>query len=368
MFGKSTLKPSTSSKNIFGSTTSSSSTSAFGGGQKSSGFGSSSSMFGSKSTAATGQSTGSVINPGADTSNIMYLSSNNQHKYSKLSTFPDNVKAGFHFIANIFENNDRYMQEFKKLYSPDDMAELSEASNEAVKAVKSAWTSLSTVNTQLRSLQNELETNKTVCEEIKLALKTLKEGDEQVDFPSTYFQSLISQFEARLSLYQKGIDEVEELIDSSIQKESERSLMERGVLNDDFGYEGQSDLSNTSLLYQVLQLLYDNFMSVANQVEAISEMVDTRVIKTKRYLERNTNMSLNEIEKLFEYKESESDAMINNLNSLSVRNTEKSILRGLDRLSLDESDTSFEPGMKRRAYETSLISNERRNRRSKLLE
>ena len=368
MFGK--LNPTTSTKNIFGGTSSkpSSGTNPFGGSQKPN------NPFGGQNSGNSTVNNNSqpsyslpMMNPGVvEGSNIMYLSSNNPNRHSKLSTFQDNIKRGFYFIENIFENNERYMDAFRKLYSHEDMAELKETSNEAVKSVKSAWTSLNSVNNQLKILQGELEKNKNVSDQIALALKNLKNGEEDVEIPSSYFQDLITQFEARLSNYQKRIDEIEELINSSLEKESQKkSLLKKGSLNNDLEYEAQSDLSNTNLLYQVLQLLYDNFLTVANQVEAITEMVDSRVLKTKRFLERNSNMSLNEIDQLFEYKESESDTMINNLNSLSMRNNEKSTLSALSGLSLDDEDSSIGIGRKRRAYETSLISNEEGKHRSK---
>lgn len=49
-----------------------------------------------------------------DTSNIMYLSSNNPNRHAKLASFPDNIKAGFYFIENKIENNERYMNAFSK--------------------------------------------------------------------------------------------------------------------------------------------------------------------------------------------------------------------------------------------------------------
>lgn len=50
----------------------------------------------------------------AESSNIMYLSSNNPNRHSKLSTFPENIRKGFYFIENKFENNDRYLEAFSK--------------------------------------------------------------------------------------------------------------------------------------------------------------------------------------------------------------------------------------------------------------
>lgn len=230
-----------------------------------------------------------------------------------------------------------------------------------MKSVKSAWNALSTVNHQVKALQEELESNQRVADEMALALKHIKNGDEEFDIPSTFFSNLLSQFENRLSQYKKRIDEMEEIINSSLEKENQkqRSLQE-GTMNDDamgLGEDGQGDSTNSSMLYQVLQLLYNNFLSVANQVETVNELVETKELKMKRFLERNTSMTLNDIESLFEYKESESDAMIKNLNALSVKNQERSALRSFDDLSLDDRrDDSRVLGRKRKAYDTALIS------------
>lgn len=86
-------------------------------------------------------------------------------------------------------------------------------------------------------------------------------------------------------------------------------------------------------------------------------MVESREHKLKQYLERNSTMTLNEIEAVFEYKESESEAMIRSLNSLAIKNNERSALRSFDELSLDDKrDDTRMLGRKRKAYETSLIS------------
>lgn len=128
---------------------------------------------------------------------------------------------------------------------------------------------------------------------------------------------------------------MEEIIDSSLEKENQKQrMMQEGGYMDDIAEDGQGVSSNSNLLYQVLQLLYNNFCLVANQVEAVNEMVEAKELKMKKFLERNTSMTLSDIENLFEYKESESDTMIKNLNALSVKNNERSTLLSLDDLSL----------------------------------
>lgn len=259
------------------------------------------------------------------------------------------------------------------------MTELKDQTNEAVKAVKGAWNSLSSINHQVKGLQEELENNQRVADEMCLILKHIKNGDMEFDIPSSYFSNLISQFETRLTQYKKRINEMEEIIKASLEKESQKqkrmqdgkfidsipqklippfySLTNLKTIDDfTFGEEGQGDAANSSLLYQVLQLLYNNFCLVANQVEAVNEMVETKELKMKKFLERNTTMTLGDIESLFEYKESESDAMIKNLNALAVKNNERSTLKSLDDLSLNDkrNDTRL-TSRKRKTYATNLM-------------
>lgn len=238
---------------------------------------------------------------------------------------------------------------------------MKDQTNEAVKEVKSAWKALTNVKSQVKLLQEELEQNQRVAEEMVLTLKHIKNGDEEFDIPSTYFANLLTQFESRLSQYKRRIDEMEEIINSSLAKETQRQRMaQEGSINDDVmgnDADGQGDSHNFALLYQVLQLLYNNFCSVANQVEAVNEMVESRELKMKKFLERNTSMTHNDIESLFEYKESESETMMRNLNSLAVRNNERSALKSFDDLSLgDKREDPRMIGRKRKAYETSLIT------------
>ena len=85
------------------------STSPFGGAAKPNPFG------GTGTTATQPQNPFGALGMGsAESSNIMYLSSNNPNRHSKLSTFPENIKKGFYFIENKFENNDRYLEAFSK--------------------------------------------------------------------------------------------------------------------------------------------------------------------------------------------------------------------------------------------------------------
>ena len=167
----------------------------------------------------------------AESSNIMYLSSNNPNRHSKLSTFPENIKKGFYFIENKFENNDRYLEAFSKgkkttwptyklylAHSTEDMIELKNQTAEAVKSVKSGWNALNNINIQVRMLQLELESNHNVVDEMKFVLDKIKKGSDDISIPSTFFVSLLGQFESRLSQYKKRIDEMEEIINSSLEK------------------------------------------------------------------------------------------------------------------------------------------------------
>lgn len=263
MFGNKSLQPTTSSRNLFGGgSTSASGTNPFGGGGASSNpFGGGSAANNSSAGANQSSYPAAMMNPGMiDQSNIMYLSSNNPNRHSKLSIFPDNIKNGFYLIENKFENNERYMEAFNKAYSKDDMTELKEQTEEAVKAVKSAWNSLSSVNTQVKMLQEELEKNQTVTSEMKLALKNIKNGDDEFEIPSKYFDDLVTQFEVRLTQYKKRIEEMEEIINSSLEKEKHQNqyMTEEGNEGSNL-QDVQGNSNNSDMLYQVLKLLYDNF-------------------------------------------------------------------------------------------------------------
>ena len=89
-------------------------------------------------------------------------------------------------------------------------------------------------------------------------------------------------------------------------------------------------------------------------------MVEDRELKMKRFLERNTSMHTIEIEQLFEYKESESDTMIRNLNSLGLKNSERAALQSMDDLSLEDSDKT-KITRKRKKYDTVLVGRESDN-------
>jgi hypothetical protein len=263
MFSNKVVQPSTSTRNLFsGGATSASGTNPFGGENKNTNpFGSSSAVNTSSTNANQGSYPVAMMNPVMiDQSNIMYLSSNNPNRHSKLSTFPDNIKMGFYLIENKFENNERYMEAFNKAYSKDDMTELKEQTDEAVKAVKTAWNSLSSVNTQVKSLQEELEKNQTVTSEMKLALRHIKNGDDEFEIPSKYFDDLVMQFEARLTQYKKRIEEMEDIINSSLEKEKNQNQYMNEEGNDGSNFQdAQGSSNNSDMLYQVLKLLYDNF-------------------------------------------------------------------------------------------------------------
>ena len=138
-----------------GSTTSSSN--IFGGGNKTSNnpfstnqtsnnpFGNSSNNTNSANPFGGNSSTDNNANPfnmvgmGANESS-MYLSSNNPNRHAKLNTFADNIKAGFYFIENKLENNERYRDAVDKnlLEYASMRNSLKEETNEALKAVKGA--------------------------------------------------------------------------------------------------------------------------------------------------------------------------------------------------------------------------------------
>ena len=171
------------------------STSPFGGAAKPNPFG------GTGTTATQPQNPFGALGMGsAESSNIMYLSSNNPNRHSKLSTFPENIKKGFYFIENKFENNDRYLEAFSKgkkttwpiyklylAHSTQDMIELKNQTAEAVKSVKSAWNALNNINIQVRMLQLELESNHNVVDEMKFILDKIKKGSDDINIPSTFF-------------------------------------------------------------------------------------------------------------------------------------------------------------------------------------
>lgn len=304
---------------------------------------------------------GSMGGANTTTSNIMYLSSNNPNRHSKLSTFPEHIKKGFYFIENKFENNERYQDAFTKesVSTNEDMTELKDQTNEAVKSVKSAWNALSNVNHQVKVLQEELENNQNVVDEMRYVLDQINKGSTNLDVPSTFFVNLLSQFESRLSQYKKRIEEMEEIINSSLEKENQKQrLVQEGNVEDEaMEYEDQNQggSTNSSLLYQVLHLLYNNFCTVANQIEAVNEMVEAKELKMKKFLERNSSMTQNEIERLFEFKESESDTMMKSLNALATKNSIKSF----EELSLDDRmDDPRKLGKKRKAYDVQLIPGE----------
>lgn len=235
------------------------------------------------------------------------------------------------------------------------MIELKNQTAEAVKSVKSAWNALNNINIQVRMLQLELESNHNVVDEMKFVLDKIKKGSDDISIPSTFFVSLLGQFESRLSQYKKRIDEMEEIINSSLEKENQKQrLMQEGsaAVDDPMGYDDSQGVStNSSLLYQVLHLLYSNFCVVANQVEAVNEMVESKEAKMKKFLEKNSSLSQGEIEKLFEYKESESESM--------MKNSDWSTLMAFDKFSLDEKkEDERRLGKKRKAYETLLIQGE----------
>ena len=235
------------------------------------------------------------------------------------------------------------------------MIELKNQTAEAVKSVKSAWNALNNINIQVRMLQLELESNHNVVDEMKFVLDKIKKGSDDISIPSTFFVSLLGQFESRLSQYKKRIDEMEEIINSSLEKENQNQrLMQEGsaAVDDPMGYDDSQGVStNSSLLYQVLHLLYSNFCVVANQVEAVNEMVESKEAKMKKFLEKNSSLSQGEIEKLFEYKESESESM--------MKNSDWSTLMAFDKFSLDEKkEDERRLGKKRKAYETLLIQGE----------
>ena len=148
---------------------------------------------------------------------------------------------------------------------------------------------------------------------------------------------------------------MEEIINSSLEKENQKQrLMQEGsaAVDDPMRYDDSQGIStNSSLLYQVLHLLYSNFCVVANQVEAVNEMVENKEAKMKKFLEKNSSLSQGEIEKLFKYKESESESM--------MKNSDWSTLMAFDKFSLDEKkEDERRLGKKRKAYETLLIQGE----------
>ena len=235
------------------------------------------------------------------------------------------------------------------------MIELKNQTAEAVKSVKSAWNALNNINIQVRMLQQELENNINVVSQMQYHLQEIKKGNTEIDIPSTYFYSLLGQFESRLSLYKKRIDEMEDIINSSLEKENQKQrFVQEGsaAVDDPMGYDDSQGISsNSSLLYQVLHLLYSNFWAVANQVEALNEIVESKEKKMIAFLNKNSSLSQNEIEKLFEYKESESESL--------MKSSDWSTLMAFDKFSLDEKkEDDRRLGKKRKAYDTLLIRGE----------
>lgn len=154
---------------------------------------------------------------------IMYLSTGNPHRHAKLSTFPDNVKAGFYFIENKYMNNQRYQEATDKAliaFAKEEAPELKKETSEALKSVKSAWNALSNVNLQVKNLQNELEKNQDNVQQMKYMLHEIQNGNPTQKIPSDFFVSLLEQFETRLSQYKKRIDEIEGMLDSSLEKDA----------------------------------------------------------------------------------------------------------------------------------------------------
>lgn len=156
-------------------------------------------------------------------------------------------------------------------YSSEDMTELKEKTNDAVKEVKSAWKALSSIKSQVQLLQEELEHNQRVGEEMVVILKHIKNGDEEFNIPSNYFSNLLTQFENRLNQYKRRIDEMEEIIINTNQAREQKLkigqddgmsgiFQEKLAKFNPLGYEEeQTEASKFALLYQVLQLLYNNF-------------------------------------------------------------------------------------------------------------
>ena len=50
------------------------------------------------------------ISIGAPEHTVMYLSTGNQYRHSKLSSFPDDMKNQFYAIENQYQNNERYQE------------------------------------------------------------------------------------------------------------------------------------------------------------------------------------------------------------------------------------------------------------------
>ena len=239
----------------------------------------------------------------AESSNIMYLSSNNPNRHSKLSTFPENIKKGFYFIENKFENNDRYLEAFSK-GKKDNLAnrltlfssfnwryDRTQKSNcRSSKISKKCVECSEQHKYSSQDAPTGVESNHNVIDEMKFVLDKIKKGSDDISIPSTFFVSLLGQFESRLSQYKKRIDEMEEIINSSLEKENQKQrLMQEGsaAVDDPMGYDDSQGVStNSSLLYQVLHLLYSNFCVVANQVEAVNEMVENKESKMKKFLEK----------------------------------------------------------------------------------
>ena len=79
------------------------------------------------------------------------------------------------------------------------------------------------------------------------SLNEIKNGNSDYQIPTNFFVELIEQFESRLNQYKKRIAEIENLLDLTLEKESEMDL------------EAGNQESPVEELYQVLNFLYQNF-------------------------------------------------------------------------------------------------------------
>ncbi len=194
--------------------------------------------------------------------------------------------------------------------------ELKEERTEAMKSLKEACNAVSQLDGQLKSLEEERNTNQKAVEEMQKMWTTLVESNHQIELPSNYLTNLIGQFEGKAKQYSQQIEEMEKMYEAS----------QSSMSQDEEGYEK---------IFRVIQMLYENMLIVADGVQYVQSLIDTRVKEMTEYLLLNSNLSPTEVNKIFEYKESYSDEMTKKINSLNQSNFEKQATYSMNRLTLD---------------------------------
>jgi hypothetical protein len=71
-------------------------------------------------------------------------------------------------------------------------------------------------------------------------------------------------------------------------------------------------------------------------VYKVSKLIDEQTELMKEFLKRNTDLSSNVIQDMFEYKESYAEITTKRLNNSAFLNNEKLTRDGMERLTLDE--------------------------------